>query len=424
MNRTNFRIKLDLCKYHNDQHRFCWIFIDSTKMIDVNDIKGHIKGLFRINEPFDLFLNEVEYLPPNEDVRVLKENETVLVLPKSQLSCTLLTNQLCVSVSNPVSSVDTSKQDSSAHPKQIEPTSINSSSSKNLPQQEQLPINSAAKSSPMQQECPADITDKSQNANENTNTEVTYVCAKRKRARRRRSSKLETPPLIEEDKSSKANVINSKVVPLGKHIRFDNTDDKICLENPVTCPETIKGAHTAASPANELTNLLSMANNSTPPTFENNRAKNTVNAKHPSNEVNEVNASLANVSESKASIKELGESKEFANVDFETYPVMTTKPKINDVIAFKMLKIGSDFTPQVSNFIVGEVVSYSSEKSLYTCKILKGLSEVQVPVGKFNFIEESEERVMNDTIKLNYAQIMKPRLVSASSTKYSLPSTS
>ncbi|XP_071879181.1 uncharacterized protein isoform X2 [Bombus fervidus] len=396
MNRTNFRIKLDLCKYHNDQHRFCWIFIDSTKMIDVNDIKGHIKGLFRINEPFDLFLNEVEYLPPNEDVRVLKENETVLVLPKSQLSCTLLTNQLCVSVSNPVSSVDTSKQDSSAHPKQIEPTSINSSSSKNLPQQEQLPINSAAKSSPMQQECPADITDKSQNANENTNTEVTYVCAKRKRARRRRSSKLETPPLIEEDKS----------------------------KNPVTCPETIKGAHTAASPANELTNLLSMANNSTPPTFENNRAKNTVNAKHPSNEVNEVNASLANVSESKASIKELGESKEFANVDFETYPVMTTKPKINDVIAFKMLKIGSDFTPQVSNFIVGEVVSYSSEKSLYTCKILKGLSEVQVPVGKFNFIEESEERVMNDTIKLNYAQIMKPRLVSASSTKYSLPSTS
>lgn len=78
MNRTNFRVKLDLCKYYNDQHRFCWIFIDSTKMIDVNDIKGHIKTLFRINEPFDLFLNEIEYLPPNEDVRILKENETVL----------------------------------------------------------------------------------------------------------------------------------------------------------------------------------------------------------------------------------------------------------------------------------------------------------------------------------------------------------
>lgn len=77
MNRINFRIKLDLCKY-NDVFRFCWIFIDSIRMADIKDIKGHIKRLFHINEPFDLFLNEVEYLPPNEDIRVLKENETVL----------------------------------------------------------------------------------------------------------------------------------------------------------------------------------------------------------------------------------------------------------------------------------------------------------------------------------------------------------
>lgn len=117
-----------------------------------------------------------------------------------------------------------------------------------------------------------------------------------------------------------------------------------------------------------------------------------------------------------------------------------------------MLKIGSDFTPQVSNFIVAEVVSFSPEKSLYIFKVLRmwfyiinvslrytyiffinynltflcteGLSEVQVPIGKFNCMDESEESVMNDTIKLNYAQIMKPRLISASNTKYSFPLTS
>lgn len=80
-----------------------------------------------------------------------------------------------------------------------------------------------------------------------------------------------------------------------------------------------------------------MVNNSTPPTFENNRGKNTVNAKYLSNEVNGVNASLANVGESTASNKELGKSKEFVNTDLETYPVMTTKPNINDIIAFKVI---------------------------------------------------------------------------------------
>lgn len=49
---------------------------------------------------------------------------------------------------------------------------------------------------------------------------------------------------------------------------------------------------------------------------------------------------------------------------------------------------------------------------------------MQVPIGKLNCMEESEEHAMNDTIKLNYAQIMKPRLVSASSTKYSFSLTS
>ncbi|XP_033184765.1 uncharacterized protein LOC117154155 isoform X2 [Bombus vancouverensis nearcticus] len=386
MNRTNFRIKLDLCKYHKDMHRFCWIFIDSTKMINIKDVKTHINVLFRINEPFDLFLNEVEYLPPNEDVRILKENETVLVLPKTrlsniQLSSTQLINQLHLAVSNPVSPIDTGKQDPESSPadsKRIGPTAINSP---------------AAKSSPMQQEFPTDITDKLQNSKESTDAEIPYACARRKRARRRKSSKPEQLLLNEGDRS----------------------------KNPVTCPEKIRGVHTTVSPVHELTNLLSMVNNSTPPTFENNRVKNTVNAKHQSNEVNGVNA---NVSASIASIMALGESKEFVNTDLETYPVMTTKPKINDIIAFKMLKIGSDFTPQVSNFIVAEVVSCSPEKSLYIFKVLQGLSEVQVPIGKLNCMDESEEHVMNNTIKLNYAQIMKPRLVSVSSTKHSFSLTS
>lgn len=40
-----------------------------------------------------------------------------------------------------------------------------------------------------------------------------------------------------------------------------------------------------------------------------------------------------------------------------------------------------------------------------------GLSEVQVPIGKFTIMEDTIEQTMNDTITLNYAQIMEPRSI-------------
>lgn len=69
-----------------------------------------------------------------------------------QLSSIQLTNQL--SISNPVSLIDTNKQElesSSTDAGRIESTSINSPS---------------AKSSPVQQKCSDDITDRSQNSKE------------------------------------------------------------------------------------------------------------------------------------------------------------------------------------------------------------------------------------------------------------------
>lgn len=36
-----------------------------------------------------------------------------------------------------------------------------------------------------------------------------------------------------------------------------------------------------------------------------------------------------------------------------------------------MLKIGSDYTPQISDFIIAEILSYCSETSVYILKILR-----------------------------------------------------
>lgn len=111
-----------------------------------------------------------------------------------------------------------------------------------------------------------------------------------------------------------------------------------------------------------------------------------------------------------------------------------------------MLKIGSDYTPQISEFIVGEVISQCPQDSVYTFKVLsmyffwctfinfkdiclnmllifaEGLSEVQVPVGKFTIVQDEEERVMNDTITVNYAQMIEPRLISSGSPPVSMHS--
>lgn len=78
MFQPNFRVKLDLCKFYNDARRFSWIFIDSTNMFKISHVKQHITGLLNIKEPFHLLLNENEYLPPSENIRILKENETIL----------------------------------------------------------------------------------------------------------------------------------------------------------------------------------------------------------------------------------------------------------------------------------------------------------------------------------------------------------
>lgn len=46
-----------------------------------------------------------------------------------------------------------------------------------------------------------------------------------------------------------------------------------------------------------------------------------------------------------------------------------------------------------------------------TYLFIGGLSEVQVPIGKFTVMEDTVEQTMNDTITLNYAQIMEPRSI-------------
>ncbi|XP_017882316.1 uncharacterized protein LOC108626249 [Ceratina calcarata] len=150
MSRFNFRIKIDLCKYYNDVRRYCWIFIDGTKMLQIAHLMEHITKLFSIKEPFHLLLNETDYLPPNEDIRILKENETILVSPGSGLNNDTTINNVILSESR--------------YRQEVENTPVKQERIGNSVQHKQMQTNfPIAVSSPARETLPTDTANKSGN---------------------------------------------------------------------------------------------------------------------------------------------------------------------------------------------------------------------------------------------------------------------
>ncbi|XP_076755493.1 uncharacterized protein LOC143426161 [Xylocopa sonorina] len=433
MSRSNFRIKLDLCKFYSDVRRFCWIFIDGTKTLKVAHMKHHITGLFNIKEPFHLLLNETEYLPPNEDIRILKENETILVSPGSGLKneldspvniVTLEEDRVRQEAEN--SSIKSERTRNSVHHKQLQT---------NLPLMLSSPIQEIISSDTPTNNFRHESSEISTMSCEIEDSEISSIVEskvvdtsiieehnikenimaypKRKRVRHKKKKKAQAEQLVaneEENKLKKPKIINSCIVS-GKHIRFDNLSSGEITEDQITHSEVANGIDTTEQPSQKLANLLSLGKSTVPHTFTNTRIKEEVKVENMSDEETHFNASSEKALKRITTIT-VSKERKALNKLIEDFEVMTEKPQLKDTIAFKMLKIGADYTPQVSDFIVGEVISFCSDTSVYTLKISHGISEVQVPVGKFTVTEEEEEVVLDDTITINYAQIMEPRLIS------------
>lgn len=79
--RFDFRVKVDLTEVIDGSQQHSWVFVDSTKIFLIKDLKNHLKQLFKISKPFHLFSKsdgELYTLPSIEDVRVLQNNDTIL----------------------------------------------------------------------------------------------------------------------------------------------------------------------------------------------------------------------------------------------------------------------------------------------------------------------------------------------------------
>ncbi|XP_050465710.1 coilin [Cataglyphis hispanica] len=429
MKHPHFRLKIDLSKFFHDARQFCWIFIDGIKIQQIFHIQQHISKLFSITEPFHLLLN-TEYLPPTEDVRILKENETIQVVPGS-------------GIKNEVDKAETCN--GSMHDKQVHTidmkTRVTASDALNvsnntLNDTQPTSINNTAGNMTFysviddtaiddtEEDTDSKITDN--NLTEDCNvTDSVISIPKRKRVRRRRpknQSKTEFTlsfNMNEENKPKKPKIIDSYIIPSGKHIRFDNVEkeENNIAKQIVQEISRNESCISKTSSPQDLCTLLALGQSSTPITFVHKKVKNEVKVE---NELNDgIKNKNLNKNENNISIEKNLNNKEktqcyenWIHSDPEIIPIMTRKPQVKDIIAFKTLKMGADYTPQLSNFIVTEVVDFCAHSANYYLKIIKGKEEVQVPFGKFSLSEDTSDSPCDtDTFLLKSSQICEPRLL-------------
>lgn len=101
------------------------------------------------------------------------------------------------------------------------------------------------------------------------------------------------------------------------------------------------------------------------------------------------------------------------NVDGLNLPVATELPQENDVIAFKYLRVGENYTPQVSEYIVGMIESVDRENENLKIFILAGNEQVVKPNGKFAVMVMEVDEIENDTntLVLSWSDLLEPRII-------------
>jgi len=93
--------------------------------------------------------------------------------------------------------------------------------------------------------------------------------------------------------------------------------------------------------------------------------------------------------------------------DYSAYhPVSESGPRVGDVIAFKILEMGENYTPEISDYKEGKVLECDGTKTV-TFELIKVTKKKMG--GKFEIEEEGqqEERI----VTFNWIELIDPRLM-------------
>lgn len=412
--KINFRVKVDLSKFFQDIRKVSWIFVDTSRTSCIKQLKDHIAKVFDIHEPFYLSC-ESTYLPCKEDVRIVQYDNLITLMPGSSVN-----NNDNNSVSTfDEKEVQTDNSNEDANMTVLSGNTIPGTTTNNTMYHSLLEESEAGS--------PAESKETDSMMTEDYSFD-TVTPAKRKRSRRKRikrldnsNSKIDKTPL--EDKR-KPKIIDQIVLGSGKHIRFSNHDEEIksspsstinISSNTGEFPNNklIESPISKTSSSNGLDALLSLKQCSTPLTFSCAKINNNNKVIKPSKMVSVINEDVENLTESDRNIIQQIEKSfdiNFAEIDVEKCVPLEKGAQVRDVIAFKMFKMGENYTPQISNFIIGRVVDSHPITKQYTIQILRGLEETEEPKGKLT-LPTDEEETQSDIIKLYENQLLETRLI-------------
>ncbi|XP_015598450.1 uncharacterized protein LOC107269280 [Cephus cinctus] len=449
MNRSSFTIVVDLTKYFTDARACSRVFVDETKVWYINHLKQHIINLFGIEEPFHLLINKIEYLPPTEDIRIINGNDVVIVVPGSGLCSGTVTVPNPVSITVPerkalkdvntsnkmldngnfqtrrVSDVDLFKSvqesDTSSTTRKFSLSAYKSfnTSTPAAPGRDTTMFHTVIDDTELESATESKATDSN---GDFIVSEGTPMANKRKRIRHRRTKRQTPIPLQpfepKENGLKKPRTNNSTIISSGKHIRFDihelQPDHSVTTVIDLISPNPSKDLPSQSSNTKDLSTLLALGKSSTPVTFSSKKVVSEPKKETMSKELEKSNNTPDKTNEAKhnSTNGKTTMTEDYSELDPQKYAIITDKPQKNDIVAFKVLKMGVDYTPQVSEFIIAEIVEYVQETSSYTFKVIRGKEHLELPDGKFTLPEE-ENKILEDTVTLAYDQLIEPRLITS-----------
>lgn len=173
--------------------------------------------------------------------------------------------------------------------------------------------------------------------------------AKRKRVRKRkprnRSQIIVSPPEIaegmsKEPNSKKPKIIDTCIISSGKHIRFDDMEHEDNIAKQIVQEVSRSDSCSSkASSSKDLSTLLALGQSSTPITFLNKKLKNGIETESMlSDEIKSKNLKKGMKENIEKNVEPKKEIQRYKNLhaELEKVPIMTRKPQVNDIIAFKV----------------------------------------------------------------------------------------